>query len=246
MAFDGDLDRRLARLTDVSEAISRASISVIALEDRALAALYEDAPDNPAAILIALSGHDLQRLLLSLYCLRHPKPDQVFLAVAGTHLSTIARLATAYLDVLAKIGHSAKLHWYRTDARGIHCHTAESPLDFLADPDARAFVIGLEIEGPGALPRFMPEAGGHDFEESSRSVGCLVETSPAMSDFNPLLAGAATEMCRIYHMDRQIAEEKSPRREFRWTGRRFEEALAEAVEERLRSTLGAMVGERTI
>ena len=241
--FDANVDRRLNRLTAVDESIRRAAALTCDLEDRALAALYDDAPEDAAALAAALAGHDFTALLLALFGLRHPDPDDVTLGLVGGPMPTLARLAVAYLDAAEKIGVTAKLSWYEPKIAGARRFEPEKPRAFLSHPDTRAVALAVRFSGPGVVARFAAEAGVHEFvEEEGGSESCLVEVAES-ADYDPFPGRirAPVAVRRTYKLDQQVVEERHPRREFRWSGRKMHDALAESIEERLFETLRGML-----
>jgi ATP-dependent Clp protease ATP-binding subunit ClpA len=249
VTFDPEVDRRLERLSGIDGAIRAAAAALIGLEDRALTALYDDAAEDLTAVAAALATHDFDGLLLALYGLRYPTPNEVTIGIIGPVFGDVARLATAYISVATRLGGSAaQLWWFSQTGRAFVQHrTTEKPEAFLARPDPKAVAIGMRLHAPGALARFLLETGVHEFIVSDKTTRCVVDTAEA-ADYapSPIQPPHAEPpqlppVRRTYRMDAQIAEERSPRREFRWTGRKMDEALAEAVEEKLHETLREML-----
>src|SRR5262249_11206832 len=133
-----------------------------------------------------------ESLLHKLYLQQFPEPDRVTLAVYSEDLKTLYDLTAAY----ASAAHALSLRFELYQFTAVQTSATDTPLkhegqsapslwrrqiEFVEEYfDTRpAGVIGLALalHGPGALPRFAPEAGLHEFTEPERKVMCLVDTN---------------------------------------------------------------------
>src|SRR5262249_35173560 len=111
---------------------------------------------------------------------------------------------------------------------------------FLAEPPERLPGVVLGLRGPGAAPRFMPEAGLH-LLRGPRPAGCLVETSEAgprdsLPPSGITRRGAIGSQPRRRSYDRglEVLDDVRLAAKLPWQGRPLDEALADAITRQLR------------
>jgi ATP-dependent Clp protease ATP-binding subunit ClpA len=123
---------------------------------------------------------------------------------------------------------------------------------FLAKPPGRLPGLALGLRGPGAAPRFAPEAGLHLLRAPRlpQPVACLAEASEArLAEYLPppgiSRRGAigTQPRRRTYDRIREVLDDALLATTLPWQGRSLADALAAAVAERLRRAMLTLLGE---
>jgi ATP-dependent Clp protease ATP-binding subunit ClpA len=254
--YDQDREKRLAKLKALAERIEELAARSVAMEDRALTAVYEDAPLDVAATEAELNefARDWRDLLLALYALRHAEPDHVALLVDGVEPNHVFRLAAAYRTAALALdpGAAVEVVWFtRHSTKQLRRHAAENDAAgaaFLSEPRKGIVGIVLNVDAPYALPHFEPEKGWHVMQVANRPVAqCLVDTAIRGKLTHPRV-DVATPMNEIraplrrrYALDTGVVKDELLGRELQWDGKDLAGLLASAIRENLELELKSLV-----
>jgi ATP-dependent Clp protease ATP-binding subunit ClpA len=256
---------RAKYLTGIVEAVAKLGEDAARLEDELLLHVYESAP---LSIGRGSIDGELSRLegaaelaLLRLFGLRYDDPDQITVGLFGVAHRDVFALASAYRRIALASGAArdedaarVRVSWFsRQDD-----DDEKLRRNFIDEKDAEAFldqprrgVIGLalDVRAGFAAARFEGEAGLHVFEEErdrdARPV--LVDTAagpperyrpPKNVEFRSAIVG---QRRRTYVAKQQTIHDVTVGREYRWTARGFEEALAAAMAEAVRARTAGVI-----
>jgi hypothetical protein len=254
--YDAEREKRLAKLKALAARIDDFAARSVAAEDRALTAVYEDAPLDVSAVEAELkeSARDWRDLLLALYALRHAEPDHVALLVDGVEPNHVFRLAAAYRAAALALDPRATVEvvWFtRHSPKQLRRHAAENDAAgaaFLAEPRKGIIGIVLNIDAPYALPHFEPEKGWHVMQVANRPVAqCLVDTATRGKLTHPRV-DVATPMNEIraplrrrYALDTGVVKDELLGRDLQWDGKDLAGLLVTAIGENLELELKSLV-----
>jgi MoxR-like ATPase len=248
---------RIGRLRRITEPLEALGARGYALEDEALLGFHSGRPVHEARLRTEV--HELRQqwreVLLSLYCLYFPNPDQITLAVWSEHPGHLFALARAYYGIVTESGGRADVWQYRPhrlagdpDDPILERHEVRQPAEFLNGTPEGVLGIAFGIRAAAALPRFFPEAGVHLFTDPKNQGRCLVETEDvAVALYAPprgierrggVPAGPRR---RSYDWAKSVVEDHWLERQFHCHERALQAILAEAIEEMLLRNLLALV-----
>jgi hypothetical protein len=223
-------------------------VSVKALEDDILVALYGDEPANPIALSSRMSPLEAQmdELLLALLARNSARPHYVTLAVFGDR-EYLWELARWYHAIALRTGCTLRLNWFSRHGQDqLRRHPCAELEVFLADPDAKAIGVAMGLDGRFASLRFSPELGIHQFRqigEEGHEKLCMVDTSDiSLADYEPparveFPEDPTGDARRVYNMEACTAEDSVLKQKLSWTGRSIERVLAEAIDLQLRNAM---------
>ncbi len=263
-------DPRLAELRLVRDDMESQLHAAVAREDEALLMLYGQPGDPEKLLASLDAGRQgWQGLLLSLYLLGFETPDEVAVAVFSEDTDALFAFARGYHAVAARCGAKVAV-WQFVPARGERGPASaperrlivgEGPFaedgtiavrgwnvklkvvegETFAAPVRKGVIgLGLEVRGPGACPRFAPEAGQHVLHGPRSVARCLVDVAVgAMNDYVPPPgierrgAIGPQDRRRAYHPERGLVEDFYLERNLSLGAGGLASLLGEAMEEQL-------------
>jgi ATP-dependent Clp protease ATP-binding subunit ClpC len=173
--------QRMKRPAELLGEVDALTEEVTALEDAAMAALYEDA----AAVQALTPAVDplyarWEALLLRVYAHGFPDADRTLIGVYGEAADRWRMLTRAYVEAAKRWEYRVHLWWFgRHGADEYLRHECRDIDEFFDKPQAGILGVAMSIEGTYAALRFVPEKGVHLFTEGekNRSDPCLVDAS---------------------------------------------------------------------
>jgi len=249
LPFDRLLHEQLQRLTEISGAVKSLNDRATAIEDRALSAVHRSTGSDAGVLDADINaiGRDIDRLLLELYVMRYPDAHCVLVAIWSDHQPSLLRLAEAYLAAASPAGKITAAWFSRHSASALRRNHLRRPRE-LSLPNEGVLGIAMTIHDQFAQPRYGSEAGTHTFLERGNTRSCFVEIGDAnLAAYVPPEAivqrrkPQPAPQRRSYNLDQGTAEDAVLGRELRWSGRKFNDVIREALELQLRMAVRAQV-----
>jgi ATP-dependent Clp protease ATP-binding subunit ClpC len=251
---------RLPKLRQVIQSIKDMSEKIFSMEENALLALYGKLKIDRDRLAgdLERSSKEWQDLLLAVYALEFKNPDYITLAVYSEHADRLFDLSRAYYSTLSHSAAEVEIYQItagridpekeRPKGRIIELEKGNflllqkviRPEEFLSI--VRDGVIGIVVGVVSSLvyPRYEPERGLHIFIEEEKQYKCLVHTSEASTEkylpppgISRRGAIGAQEKRRTYNFNDNIVEDESYKKRLYLNGRKINEAMATAINERL-------------
>jgi len=236
---------RLPRLTAIADSIRALDARATELENDLLLGLYDSThAATPAAEALASLERQWNDVMLSVYSLRFPAPNEINLLFGGRPEEYRFDMIAAYHRIATDLGFSGRAFWWRKARNGkFELQSADTVKELNKGPAAQSPTLALRIEGACARARFVQERGTHRFDQQKKEIAAImVDTSDKPLAKCAVMAESLPER-RRYDLDNGFARDELSRSQVHFPGSDWGRAIARCMADQLAESMRAVLNE---